>query len=113
MVRRIPDTLMPHRAVLEPFLADRPDGWAWAAAADPVRCQWAPSSQDRVMVLDGTEYRVTGRLFLDDEPALRTKVSVLVGDSTRDGLWVLGTKLWDHPRVARFAEVTLTDAPMT
>jgi len=111
MVKRVPNALMPHRARIAPHLGDRPDGDAWGEDGPQLRCQWAPASQDRYVSLDGADYRVAGRIFLDEEPQLRARVRVNI----RPGidLWVVGTKLWDNPRVARFAEVALTEAPLT
>jgi hypothetical protein len=101
---------MPHTAVLTPCTGDGPTGPVWAEAQPPVRANWLPTLrlETRTVTVDGREYSLAGRVFLDDEPPMRSLVTTSVTGAER--YWVVGTRMWEHPRV-RYCEVTLAEAP--
>lgn len=106
----IPRRLMPHTAVVTPCVGDGPAGPVWGEAQPAVRANWLPTLRldTRTVTVDGRTYSPSARIFLDDEPPMRSLVTCSVtGD---EKYWVVATRLWDNPRV-RYCEVTLAEAP--
>ena len=108
-MRRIPRGLLPHQVRITPVMGESATGPVWAEQPGaPVDAAVWPTSGIRTVTLDGAEYQPAARLFTDEDPGIRSKVTG--GPLGTDTLWVVRVLPWSGGGVA-YTEAYLAPAP--